>query len=225
MKRCPKCYELYADAVQFCELDGQPLLVDVAISHVPGQVLETEVPAPEASAQKRETRLIGVMGVMIGVLLTSLAYTGYALLTAEPSENDEPISKVAPTETRAVTHAPRTAVLEPSPSPEEEASPSPEEVAEAEASPAADAEELSARLNTGPVSTGQRREEKGERVGDKTIIQMNDGTSVEVDAAWSDRQGIWYRRGGLVSFVDSNRVKGIRTREEPKPAAVSSPTP
>ena len=69
------------------------------------------------------------------------------------------------------------------------------------------------------------REEKGERVGDKTIIQMNDGTSVEVDAAWSDRQGIWYRRGGLVSFVESNRVKAIRAREEPKPAAVSSPTP
>jgi hypothetical protein len=51
---------------------------------------------------------------------------------------------------------------------------------------------------------------------------MNDGTTVEVDAAWEDGQGVWYRRGGMVAFVDSQRVKAIIGRAVPKPIAVSS---
>jgi hypothetical protein len=50
----------------------------------------------------------------------------------------------------------------------------------------------------------------------KTIIEMQDGSSVEVDAAWKDNQGVWYRQGSLVSFVDGARVKAITARAEPK---------
>jgi hypothetical protein len=48
---------------------------------------------------------------------------------------------------------------------------------------------------------------------------MTDGSTLDVDAAWKDNQGIWYRRSGLVSFVDSSRVKAITTaRRETKVA-------
>ena len=38
----------------------------------------------------------------------------------------------------------------------------------------------------------------------------------DVDAAWEDKEGIWYRRSGLVSFVDSSRVKSITTHRDTK---------
>ena len=79
-------------------------------------------------------------------------------------------------------------------------------------------------MNQGPISTGER-EQKTEARSDKTIIEMNDGTRVEVDAAWQDTQGVWYRRGGLVSFVESKRIKGIHARQEQKSEAGSSPNP
>jgi hypothetical protein len=54
---------------------------------------------------------------------------------------------------------------------------------------------------------------------------MDDGTRLEVDAAWQDKQGVWYRRGGLVSFVESKRIKGIHGRQEPKSEATINPIP
>jgi hypothetical protein len=57
----------------------------------------------------------------------------------------------------------------------------------------------------------------------KTIIEMQDGSILEVDAAWKDAQGVWYRRGGLVSFVESPRVKTITARAEPATPAASNP--
>ena len=101
-----------------------------------------------------------------------------------------------------------TATLEP------EASPEPAPVTTEESATVA------ARLNQGPVSTGQRKKDAEEVA--QTVIQMNDGTSVEVDAAWEDGQGVWYRRGGMVAFVASERVKAITGRAAQKPASSST---
>lgn len=46
-------------------------------------------------------------------------------------------------------------------------------------------------------------------------LRMTDGTSIEVDEAWEDAQGIWYRRGGVTHLLDRARVRAIeRTSEE-----------
>jgi hypothetical protein len=226
MKRCPQCYQLYPDAENFCELDGRHLLIDVAVLSPIGKVVDTAVPVPDPSAQKREARMMVVVGVMVGMLVTSIGYAGYAFFRAEatPEESSVPVSRAETIDNRQPTRPTRTAVIEPSPAPEEESSPSPEAEAEAEEVPAAKTDAIAARLNQGPVSTGDREQKLADR-SDKTIIEMNDGTRVEVDAAWQDNQGVWYRRGGLVSFVESKRIKAIQARQESKPDPVSSPTP
>ncbi|HEV3468469.1 MAG TPA: lytic transglycosylase domain-containing protein [Pyrinomonadaceae bacterium] len=38
---------------------------------------------------------------------------------------------------------------------------------------------------------------------------MADGTRIEVDEAWEDAQGVWYRRGGVTHLVERSRVKAI----------------
>ena len=228
MKRCPQCYQPYADSERFCELDGQPLLGEIAVTSPVGKVVDTQAAVLDASAQKRELRMMVIIGVMVGMIVTSLGYAGYSLFLANPAveEASLPVSRVEQVDTHQATRPTRAAVIEPSPSPEEEASPSPEaeEEAEAEAEDTAPTETMAARLNQGPVSTGEREQKREDR-SEKTIIEMNDGTSVEVDAAWRDNQGVWYRRGGLVSFVESKWIKGIRARQEPKSDAATDPKP
>ena len=57
----------------------------------------------------------------------------------------------------------------------------------------------------------------------QTIIKMKDGSSVEAEAAWEDAQGVWYRRSGMVSFVERSRVDKITSVAEPRPAAAEAP--
>jgi Zn-finger nucleic acid-binding protein len=40
-------------------------------------------------------------------------------------------------------------------------------------------------------------------------LRLADGTLMEVDAAWEDAQGIWYRRGGVTHLVERARVRAI----------------
>ena len=40
-------------------------------------------------------------------------------------------------------------------------------------------------------------------------LRMIDGTIVEVDEAWEDAQGVWFRRNGVTQFVERTRVKKI----------------
>ena len=225
MKRCPQCYQPYSDSERFCEVDGKPLLEDIAVTSPVGKVVDTQMPTVDPSVDKSEARMMAIVGVMVGVIITSLGYAGYSLFSAyypTTEESDVPVSRVQTVDTRQPAPQTRTAVVEPSPSPEEESSPSPE--TEEAVEDTAKAEPPVALMNQGPVSTGERKEKKEER-SDTTVIEMTDGTQVEVDAAWQDKQGVWYRRGGLVSFVESKRIKGIQTRRESKAEPVNSSTP
>jgi hypothetical protein len=106
---------------------------------------------------------------------------------------------------------PAATVEEPSPeeSPTESPSATPAEVVQK-------AQEPSASLNDSPISTNRQ---DGEKRG-RTVIKLKGGVRVEADAAWEDRMGIWYRQGGLVSYVERDRIESIGEPAKPK----SSPT-
>jgi len=40
-------------------------------------------------------------------------------------------------------------------------------------------------------------------------LRLIDGTAIEVDEAWEDAQGIWYRREGVTHLIDRARVRRI----------------
>ena len=40
-------------------------------------------------------------------------------------------------------------------------------------------------------------------------LHLADGSNVEVDEAWEDAQGVWYRRGGVSHLIDRSRVRRI----------------
>ena len=217
MKRCPKCYQVYGNTETFCEVDGQRLLPD------PGLTVETTELVPDGPPSRNLSVIgTGLVGIITGVALCGSAYLAYSFFNSTSDKQQE-----RPPMAVEVREQPQT---RPAPVrlPEAEASPteSPTEEEQAEASPEPSqqtpSETVSARLNQGPVSTGNQTSATADGAKVKTIIEMQDGSSVEVDAAWKDNQGVWYRQGSLVSFVDGARVKAITARAEPKNSPVGN---
>src|SRR5215204_2891154 len=53
------------------------------------------------------------------------------------------------------------------------------------------------------------------------LLHMADGQVVEVDEAWEDGQGVWYRRGRITQLVERARVRKI---ERVAPASTAPAT-
>ena len=224
MKQCPQCSEHFEDEQNFCDSDGS-LLVDrtVLLRRALSKSAETvgNVAASEQvnnSAQRLWP--IVTIGILIGIILS---LTAYMLLKSSPEKeavkSGQPDSARLDTSATSAQHrvipsAPLPVFSpEPSPeaSPEETASPAPEAVPEPS--------QPSVSLNHGPISTNQQ---EGEKRG-RTIIKLKGGVSVEADAAWEDQLGIWYRQGGLVSYVERERIESIGAPPKPAPADVNKP--
>ena len=218
MKRCPQCYEAYDDEERFCEADGQELLADPTFS----PPVET-VMAPAPPAARAVWWPAAALGILVGVVIGAGVFAAGALMsTSEPDQSPATRRAVEPRETVAARPV-VSANSAPTPEADESPSPEAEEQAEAEPSPVPEAENKTAsvQLNQGPISTGEKKTKSTEsESGVQTVIEMNDGSTLDVDAAWEDQQGIWYRRGGLVSFVDSSRVKAIAARKPAKATEV-----
>lgn len=213
MKRCPQCYGMYGDRERFCEIDGHELLAEPTL-------------APEVRTTAAPARPVWVPAAALGVLVglaIGIAIFAAVSLSSEPAKYEsQTIRETSQVQEKTLPH--RIATASEAPIPELAASPSPadttdaEEEAEAEPFPATSAESHStaAQLNRGPISTGQKTKAGESEAEFQTVIEMSDGSTLEVDAAWEDKQGIWYRRSGLVSFVESSRVKAVTTRKGAK---------
>lgn len=200
MKRCPQCLEAYGDEEKFCEIDGKKLLVDPTF-----HVVEA-LPVAAPARNHAERSLMVLVGVLGGVLISAALFVIYSVVGNEPAQSPQLTARVP--QTIPATRPAQPGYLEPAPrvtaTPLDEAEP-------ADAEPEAETQEetkdatLPTKVNQGPISTSSNKDESKVR----TVIQLNDGTSLDVDAAWKEGQGIWYRRGGLVSFLDSKDVKSI----------------
>jgi cytoskeletal protein RodZ len=213
MKRCPECYEAFDDEQKFCDNDGQKLLPDPAFAPRP------EVAVVNSAPGRPVWLPAAALGVLIGVVFGAGVFV-VALLVSSPEKSEPPTtSQAAELREKSLPNRP-VAKSAPTAEPEESPSPDSEEEAEAEPSPVTNVEPkpASAQLNQGPISTGQKIKAGENESAGQTVIEMTDGSTLDVDAAWEDKQGIWYRRSGLVSFVDSSRVKAITSRKDTKVA-------
>jgi hypothetical protein len=216
MKQCPACNELFDDQKAFCDMDGSAL-VDQTDS------MRAALVQANASASGNSSAWVtGAIGGLIGVIVCVLLYIVF-LAPGRQNATDQERRGTETKETKPVTPSQvalvptNNQIPAPSPSPEE----SPAEEAPSPSPAASAATPAPAALNNGPIATGTKKELAG---GDRAIIKMKDGSTVEADAAWEDAQGIWFRRSGLVSFVEKSRVEAI-TEPQRKPAATESKTP
>jgi hypothetical protein len=52
----------------------------------------------------------------------------------------------------------------------------------------------------------------GNRQGGKPVILLTSGGKIEADEAWRTKDGVWYRRNGMVTLLKRAQVKAIVTR-------------
>lgn len=212
MKQCPECREHFADEQNFCDADGTALVDETELLR---SALNAAQPAPaQTNGQARQIWPIVTIGILIGVIISLSAYVLVVMPSAERAEEKSKRSETAKLNPSDRPAQPVTTRSEPLPvasaDPSAEASPS--ESASPAPATAAATQQTSASLNTGPISTDVH---EGEKRG-HTLIKLKSGVLVEADAAWADQTGIWYRQGGLVSYVERDRIESISEPPQPK---------
>ena len=219
MKQCPVCNEVFDNQKAFCDMDGSTLVDQRDFVRAESQAV--------ASAKAGPVWITGVIGGLIGIIVCVLLYIAF-LAPGRPDSTQQDRLNTPPTETVSVK--PTQTVVTPVTTqlPLDAASPAETETPEeAEPSPSASPATVAtapvppASLNDGPIATGGKAPTTR---GERAIIKMKDGSLVEADAAWEDAQGIWFRRSGLVSFVEKSRVEAI-TEAERRPAAGDQKSP
>ncbi len=222
MKRCPECLFIYPETDTRCDFDNTALVVvdDAEIDAA------TQGAAPAATAtakkskrtsKKREpksaTKSTGtpatrrrktkVVVTAVGLLLGVLGVFGYYSRSSSTPNTIEPIPVASALARVDITVSQPVAV---SPAPLETASPSP--------SPSATQKQTRenvatshSRTTAAPVSTNGPG--IGKKLGAKPVILLASGGKIDADEVWRTRDGVWYRRNGIVTLLKHNRVKAI----------------
>jgi hypothetical protein len=188
MKRCPQCLFLYPDSDQKCDFD-KTLLESID---------EAEIDAATSKGDKRKIApFVAAVVLILGVLVFAVYY-GVSQRAATATTNIIP----APSPVQPV-------MTPPSPSPSATASPSPSPSPSVKPSPTGIATSHS-RATIDPVSTSGPG--IGKRQGGKPVIMLTSGGKIDADEVWRTRDGVWYRRNGMVTLLKPRQVKAIVTR-------------
>jgi len=196
MKRCPQCLFIFPDSDSKCDFDQTPL------EHVDDATID-------AAARPRKRRTLPIaaaIGLILGVFIFAIYY-GFSRRPQQASaatETPVAVEPVAPTPTPA-TPAPSPEVS-PSPSP----SPSPSVALSQKPAPPSQPATAHTRATADPVSTSGPG--IGTRQGGKPVIMLTSGGKIEADEVWRTKDGVWYRRNGIVTLLKRGQVKNIVTR-------------
>ncbi|HJU93035.1 MAG TPA: hypothetical protein VJ656_08890 [Pyrinomonadaceae bacterium] len=188
MKRCPQCLFLYPDSDERCDFDKTALEV----------VSEAEIDAATSKTSKRKVvPIVAAVGLILGLLAFAIYYA-VNRYTHDISATSQVPSVVipAPIQPAVILPSPSPTV---SPSPSPSVKPSPTEISSSHS-----------RSSTDPVSTSGPG--IGQRQGGKPVIVLTNGARIEADEVWRTRDGIWYRRSGMVTLLKRGQVKTIITR-------------
>jgi hypothetical protein len=184
MKRCPQCLFIYPESDQRCDFDQTPL-VAVADSEI------DSVTKPRGN--KTKLALIVVAAVIAFGLVA-------VFLGIKNRSKEEQASSNAPA---AIVEATPQA---PAPSPSPTVSPSPSPSPSPKASPTRIAT-AHTTTSVDPVSTSGPG--IGTKRGGKPVIMLTSGGKIDADEVWRTRDGIWYRKNGIVTLLKASRVKAI----------------
>ena len=190
MKRCPECLFIYPDADAKCDFDQTPLEV----------VDDATIDAATRPPKRRTLPIAAAIGLMLSVVVFAIYY-GLNRQPQKASAATEPSITVQPVAVIAVTT--------PSPSPEVSPSPS-SSIAPSPKPSSTQPPAAHTRAASDPVSTSGPG--IGNPQGSKPVIMLNSGGKIEADEVWRMKDGVWYRRNGMVTLLKRGQVKTIITR-------------
>ncbi len=190
MKRCPQCLFIYPESDERCDFDQTPLVV----------VDDSEI---DSATKPRRSSLNPVLiPVAAGVLgVAAFLFFNFSRNTDQkPTSADIPVAVAQSTpEPPAPSPSPSVSPSPSSPSPSPTAKPSPTRVATSHTTTSLD-----------PVSTSGPG--IGTRRGSKPVILLTSGGKIDADEVWRTRDGVWYRKNGIVTLLKPGSVKSIVNR-------------
>lgn len=194
MKRCPQCLFLYPESDERCDFDKTTLEV----------VTEAEIEvatraAKSSSGSRKALTIVTGVALLLGVFVFAIYY-------ATSNQPQKATAAPQPSSTPLPVATPEPALPSPSPTVSPSPSPSPSPKAPVNATPSA----AHSRASTDPVSTSGPG--IGDRQGGKPVIMLTSGGKIEADEVWRTKDGIWYRRSGIVTLLKRGQVKSIVTR-------------
>ena len=154
-------------------------------------VSDAEIDVATSNTSKRKVApIVAAVGLILGILAFAIYYA-VNQYTRDTSATIPPPNFAAPVAVQPVVIAPSLPrAVSPSPSPSPSVKPSP------------------TRFSSDPVSTSG----PGKRQGGKSVIMLTSGAKIEADEVWRTKDGVWYRRNGMVTLLQRAQVKTIVTR-------------
>ena len=149
-------------------------------------VKDSEIDAATKPPRRNKTMLIAIAVAVVAAM-------AWFMLYKLGNKNEQ---SSAPTPVVVAESLPEAPAPTPSPSPSVSPSPTPKPSPERVAT-----SHTKSSLN--PISTGT-----GTKQG-KAVIVLTDGGKIQADEVWRTRDGVWYRRNGLVTLLKHGRVKSI----------------
>jgi cytoskeletal protein RodZ len=213
MKRCTQCNFIYLDTDEVCDLDGAPLVFESEAdleaakkAESPTETITTDLPPGEVHAEigpkssskgiSRNTLILAALAILMLVvgLLIGVYYSVSQREKSKPLVQENTAPPVEPSTTSTSSA--------PTPSPSVEPSPV------ARPSPSPKTNLARAQVSANPVSTGADQKNKSS----SSTIRLANGAKIEADEVWRTKEGIWYRRQGMVTLLKPNRVQTIEKR-------------
>ena len=219
MKHCPQCDFIYEDDQIVCDMDGKELVLDPAtgVSATPVMVSDG-LPMESAGRRWRNFALLTVFVIAALVIVIYLARANELRSHRDiPPQSTAGDISLQPVSSDLVSTQTPSADTLPEQSPEQANELTTAETVQTTASSLASSsstpnESLAhTRLTPGPVSAGVP---SGNSRG-PVIVRLNNGASIRADEAWEKREGIWYRQGGVVTFLKRSQVRAIERLPSP----------
>ena len=194
MKRCPQCLFLYPESDERCDFDKTLLeVVDDA------EIEAATRPAKSSKRPRKVLPIVAAVGLLLGVFVFAIYY-------AVSHQSQKAAAAPQTSSTPVPVATPQPALPSPTPTVSPSPSPSPSPKAPANGTPTA----AHTRASSDPVSTSGPG--MGNRQGGKPVIMLTSGGKIDADEGWRTKDGVWYRRNGIVTLVKRSQVKAIVTR-------------
>jgi len=196
MKRCPQCLFLYPESDERCDFDKTLLEV------VDDAEIEAATRPPKSNGRSRRALTItAAVALLLGVFVFAIYYA-----VSNQTQNAAAAPQMSSTPVPVATLQPALPSPSPSPTVSPSLSPSPSPKIPVNGTPSA----AHSRASTDPVSTSGPG--MGNRQGGKPVIMLTSGGKIEADEVWRTKDGVWYRRSGIVTLLKRGQVKSIVTR-------------
>lgn len=210
MKRCPQCLFIYPETDTRCDFDNTALVavddaeIESAMSPAPDAVPAKKKRASKkrasAGSKKSSRKKAGAITAAVALAFGLTGFAGYVF-----TQRGNDVADIPP-----VVHAPAVVaplVVHASAPHVENAAPAPSPTAASKTAADDRTATSHSRTTAAPVSTSGPG--MGTKLGSKPVILLTTGGKIDADEVWRTRDGVWYRRAGIVTLLKHNRVKAI----------------